>query len=68
VRDWVIAGDHDALIDYHRQGNDAKLAIPTPDHYLPLLYVVAQQRDDDAVSVITGGARDAMSMLSVAFG
>jgi 4,5-DOPA dioxygenase extradiol len=68
VRDWVITGDHDALIDYHRQGNDAKLAIPTPDHYLPLLYVVAQQRDDDAVSVITGGARDAMSMLSVAFG
>jgi 4,5-DOPA dioxygenase extradiol len=68
VRDWIIACDHDALIDYHRQGSDARLAIPTPDHYLPLLYVVAQQRDDDPVRVITEGAHGAMSMLSVALG
>jgi 4,5-DOPA dioxygenase extradiol len=68
VRDWVVAGDHDALIDYHRHGTDARLAIPTPDHYLPLLYVVALQGDDDSIGIITEGAHGAMSMFSLALG
>jgi 4,5-DOPA dioxygenase extradiol len=68
VRDWIVAADHDALIDYHRHGADAWLSIPTPDHYLPLLYVVAQQREDDPARVITEGTHGAMGMLSVALG
>jgi 4,5-DOPA dioxygenase extradiol len=68
VRDWVVANDHDALIDYHRHGSYARLAIPTPDHYLPLLYVVAQQHDDDAVRVLTEGADGPISMLSIVLG
>lgn len=68
VRDLVIAHDHAPLIDYKRHGSDAKLAVPTPDHYLPLLYAIAQQREDDSVSVITSGTGGPISMLSVAIG
>jgi len=37
----LLAGDHRLLVDYERPGPDAVLSIPTPDHYLPLLYVIA---------------------------
>ncbi|MCB0697200.1 MAG: 4,5-DOPA dioxygenase extradiol, partial [Chitinophagaceae bacterium] len=36
-------GDHRALIEYEKLSKSAKLAIPTPDHYYPLLYVLALQ-------------------------
>jgi 4,5-DOPA dioxygenase extradiol len=68
VRDLVIAHDHAPLIDYKRSGADGALSIPTPDHYLPLLYAIAQQREDDPVSVITEGVGGALSMLSIAIG
>jgi 4,5-DOPA dioxygenase extradiol len=37
----LLAGEFKALIDYETLGKDAALSIPTPDHYLPLLYVIA---------------------------
>jgi len=43
--------DHDALINYHLLGNDAALAIPTPEHFLPLLHVIALQESDDTLSI-----------------
>jgi len=39
VRDLLLADDHQALIDYPGLGADAMLSIPTPEHYLPLLYI-----------------------------
>jgi 4,5-DOPA dioxygenase extradiol len=38
VKKAVMSGDHAALIDYLSQGKSAQLAVPTPDHYYPLLY------------------------------
>jgi 4,5-DOPA dioxygenase extradiol len=40
ARGWLVAGKDDLLIDYEALGGDALLSIPTPDHYLPLLYVL----------------------------
>lgn len=40
ARDRLLAGDHDALIRYDRQGATARLAVPTNDHYLPMLYIL----------------------------
>lgn len=42
-------GDHDALIDWARFGEDAQLSVPTDEHYLPLLYAAAQQRPGDSI-------------------
>ncbi len=40
LRDRVLQGDYAALTDYESLGRDAKLPVPTSDHYLSLLYVV----------------------------
>lgn len=50
VRDRVLARDVETLSEYERLGRVARLAAPTNDHYLPLLYALAVARDDDPVS------------------
>ena len=62
-------GDHAALIAYESLGPDAQLAIPTPDHYLPLLYVLGVQRPGERPEVLVDGDElGGLGMLSVAFG
>src|SRR5918993_4046893 len=69
ARRLLVAHDHAPLIDYESLGPDAHLAVPTPDHYLPLLYVIAGCRGDDEISFpvegIDGGS---VSMLAVRVG
>ena len=66
VRERLAAGDHEALIAYRQLGSDARLAVPTPDHYLPLLYTIALQREGERVATIVDGLGfGALSMLSV---
>ena len=43
----ISDGNHPALIDYEKLSKSAKLAIPTPDHYYPLLYALALQEKND---------------------
>jgi 4,5-DOPA dioxygenase extradiol len=50
AREMMSAGNHGPLINYESLGRDATLSAPTPDHYLPLLYVLALQREDDDVT------------------
>jgi 4,5-DOPA dioxygenase extradiol len=47
----LINGDHQALIQYEKLGTAAKLAIPTPDHYYPLMYTLGLQDKTDEVSL-----------------
>jgi 4,5-DOPA dioxygenase extradiol len=44
----IINGDHTALINYESLSKSAKLAIPTPDHYYPLLYTLSLQGKNEA--------------------
>ncbi len=46
----ILNNDHSSLIEYERLGKEAKLAIPTPEHYLPLLYTMALKDKDETVS------------------
>ncbi|MEH0154342.1 4,5-DOPA dioxygenase extradiol [Limibacter armeniacum] len=46
----ISAQDHQSLIDYQKLGQAARLAVPTPDHYFPLLYTLALQQESDEVS------------------
>jgi len=69
ARRLLDAREHGPLIEYEELGQDALLSVPTPDHYLPLLYVIATQGVDDAVTYpIEGGDGGSISMLSVRVG
>ena len=41
---------HAELIDHQALGSAARLAIPTYEHYLPMLYAIALQREDETIS------------------
>lgn len=47
----LLSGDHQALIKYESLNPAARLAIPTPDHYYPLMYVLGLQDKKDEVSL-----------------
>jgi 4,5-DOPA dioxygenase extradiol len=69
AREWMLAGNHAPLIGYESLGRDAALSAPTPDHYLPLLYVLGAQRPDDEISFpVEGVDGGSVSMLSVRLG
>ena len=66
ARELIRACAHASLVDYEALGPDAMLAIPTPEHYLPLLYVLAQQQDGEPTTFpVTGFDGGSISMLSV---
>lgn len=69
AREMLIAGEHAPLVDYEALGRDAHLSVPTPDHYLPLLYVIGTRQAGDAVSFpVEGVDGGSISMLSVEIG
>jgi 4,5-DOPA dioxygenase extradiol len=69
ARKLLLAGEHQALVEYEALGRDALLSIPTPDHYLPLLYVIGtQQRDDVVTFPVEGIDGGSVSMLAVQVG
>ena len=69
LRERLVARDAQALANPMQFGDAARLSIPTPEHYLPLLYAAGAARDGDAVEVLTDGIElGSISMLSVRFG
>ncbi len=69
ARQLMEAGDHDALIHYERLGREAALAIPTNDHYLPLLYILALRgRDEPLRYAYEGFQNGSISMRCVRVG
>ena len=51
MKKFIVAGDHRQLVDYKSQGKAFDLAIPTPEHFLPLLYILALQEEQDNVYI-----------------
>ncbi len=69
VRDCLSAGDHQRLLNPDSMGDAARLSVPTPDHYLPLLYLIGlQEKTDHVAFAIDGIERGAIGMLSVTIG
>jgi 4,5-DOPA dioxygenase extradiol len=62
----ITANEHQALISYKTLGREVQLAVPTPEHYLPLLYVLGLKREDESVSFFNEKAElGSISMLSM---
>ena len=65
----ISNGDHKPLIRYEGFGRDGQLAIPTPEHYLPLLYTLGLKSGRDEVSFFNDKAvAGSLTMTSVKIG
>lgn len=69
IKKSILGGDHAPLINYQAQGRAFRLAIPTPEHFIPLLYSLALQEKDEPVELFNdkpvGGS---LTMTSVKIG
>lgn len=64
----ILKADHGALINYEKLGEAAKLAIPTPDHYFPLIYTLGIQDKEDEFEFFNDKCvAGALTMTSVKF-
>ncbi|MFN7995398.1 MAG: hypothetical protein U0Q18_17445 [Bryobacteraceae bacterium] len=69
AKKMIVANEVKPLVNYELLGPDATLSIPTPDHYLPLLYVVgARQQGEHIRFPIQGVDGGSISMLAVQVG
>lgn len=51
MKSAILKGDHASLVDFRQQGRAFDLAIPTPEHYYPLLYTLALQGKDEQATL-----------------
>lgn len=70
VRELLLSGENAPLVAYENKlGSEAKLAVPTPDHYLPLLYVIGTRTQSEPVTFpVEGVDGGSISMLTVQVG
>lgn len=68
-KNLITGGDHKQLINYEGLGKEALLAIPTPEHYLPLIYTLGLKGSKDAISFFNDKAvGGSLTMTSVKMG
>jgi 4,5-DOPA dioxygenase extradiol len=69
VNQKIMLGDFNSLIDYQKLGKALQLAVPTPDHYLPLIYTLALKSKTDSISLFNDKLlAGSLSMTSVKIG
>ena len=69
MKKYILNGDHKQLINYRSHGKPFELAIPTPEHYLPLLYTMALKEENEVVSLFNDKAvAGSLTMTSVKIG
>lgn len=68
VRERIAAGDVEALANWTTLGADVALAVPTPEHYLPLLYALGARRDGESVEIFNDVVTSTLAMTSLRVG
>jgi|SRR5690554_1393719 len=65
----ITDGDHKTLVRFDQFGREGRLAIPTPEHFLPLLYTLGLRGNGEEVSFFNDKAvAGSLTMTSVKFG
>lgn len=65
----ILNKDHNPLINYQQMGSAAMLAIPTPEHYLPLMYTLGlQEKNEEATLFNDKAVGGSLTMTSVKIG
>ena len=66
IKEYILTNNHNPLIDYKKQGSAFNLAIPSPDHFLPLLYALALKKENEKVTLFNDKAlMGSLTMTSV---
>jgi 4,5-DOPA dioxygenase extradiol len=69
IKQFIVEENHAALINYQNQGKAFNMAIPTPEHFLPLLYILALKEKNEKIDMfndkVVGGS---LTMTSVKIG
>ncbi|GGH63202.1 4,5-DOPA dioxygenase extradiol [Filimonas zeae] len=66
MKQMITNSDHTSLIQFDKQGQEFKLSIPTPEHYLPLLYTLGLQEKDEKSSIFNDAmVAGSLNMMSV---
>ena len=69
MKQFIQEGNHQALINYNAQGKPFQLSIPSPEHYLPLLYTLALQEKNEPITLFNDKAvAGSLTMTSVKIG
>lgn len=68
IRRRILAREQDALGDYGTLGANARLAVPTPEHYFPLLYALALKEAGETATFFNARVISSISMTSVLIG
>jgi 4,5-DOPA dioxygenase extradiol len=56
LNNFITSGNHQQLIQYKSLGKSVALAVPSPDHFLPLLYTLALKTEKDQLSLFNDKA------------
>lgn len=68
IRDTIIAGKFEQVVQFDQLGMDARLSIPTTEHFLPLLYILGAKREEDQTEVVCNALEmGSISMTSYIF-
>ncbi len=69
INSWLVNGDFKPLLEYQKNGTELQYAIPTPDHFLPLIYTLGLKKKFEELALfndeLIGGS---LSMTSVKIG
>jgi len=69
MKDFIINNNTQGLVDFKKQGKSFDLAIPTPEHYLPLIYAMALKNNTDEISLFNDKpVAGSLTMTSVIIG
>ena len=69
MKKYILSGDHQKLINFKSEGKAFDLAIPTPEHFLPLLYILGLKEENEKLTIFNDRAvAGSLTMTSVKIG